>query len=177
MMSVLRRMGAQVALLVLAVLGIVDAIYLTLAHYDSQVALVCSDSGFVNCTRVITSTYAYVPGTAIPISLPGLGWCLVLAALAVTGIWLGDERRWLRAAQFGWTLLGMVTVLYLVYVEVVLLRNLCAWCTVLHGLILLMFLIAVVRLPGPFLSNENEWEGAEDGEEAASLSAPVERGP
>jgi uncharacterized membrane protein len=131
------------------------------------VTLVCSESGFVNCTQVITSKYAYVPGTALPISLPGLGWCLVLAALAGVGIWLGDERRWLRAVQFGWTLLGMVTVLYLVYVELVLLRNLCIWCTVLHGLILIAFLITVVRLPARFASYEDEWDEEEE-EDVAS---------
>ena len=169
-MNVFRRVGTQVVLLVLAVLGMADAIYLTLVHYDSQVTLVCSESGFVNCTRVLSSSYAYVPGTAIPISLPGLGWCLVLAGLALLGIWLGDERRWLRVAQFGWTLLGMVTVLYLVYVEIVALRNLCAWCTVLHALILLAFLIAVVRLPGRFSSDEEAWEE----EENESISTPVE---
>jgi uncharacterized membrane protein len=174
-MSVLRRVGAQAALLVLALLGIIDAIYLTLAHYDSQVTLVCSDSGFVNCTRVITSAYAYVPGTQIPISLPGLGWCLVLAALAATGLWRGDERRWLRVAQFVWTLLGMLTVFYLIYIEVVVLRNLCAWCSVLHVLILLMFFIAAVRLPGRFSSEAEEWEGEE--EETEIPSTPAEQKP
>lgn len=177
MMNVLRHRGTQLALLVLALLGIADAIYLTLVHYDSQVALVCSESGFVNCTRVLASPYAYVPGTALPISLPGLGWCLVLAALAVLGIWLGDERRWLRLAQFAWTLLGMVTVLYLVYVEIVLLRNLCAWCTVLHGLITLAFLLAVVRLPGRFSAEEDECdenEGEDEGEEGGVVSEALE---
>ena len=171
-MNVLRRMGVQGALLVLAALGAADAIYLTLVHYDSQVALVCSDSGFVNCTRVITSAYAYMPGTAIPISLPGLAWCLVLAALAIVGIWIGDERRWLRVAQFGWALLGMFTVLYLIYVEIVILRNLCAWCTVLHVLITLMFFITVVRLPGRFSTDEEEWD--EDSEGAEAVSTPTE---
>lgn len=175
MMSVLRRIGAQVALLVLAALGVADAIYLTLVHYDSQVALVCSDSGFVNCTRVITSKYAYVPGTEIPISLPGLGWCLVLAALAVMGIWLGTERRWLGIAQFVWTLLGMGTVLYLVYVEIVLLHNLCAWCTVLHALIMLAFLIAVVRLPAHFSAAEEGWGTEDDDENAEVVSEVVEQ--
>lgn len=147
-MSLLRRSGGQLALLVLAMLGMADALYLTLAHYDASVSLVCSDSGFINCSRVITSRYSYVPGTSLPISLPGLAWCLVIAGLALLSIFLGTERRWLRLAQFIWTLLGMLTVLYLVYVEIVLLHNLCAWCTVLHVLILLMFLIALVRLPG-----------------------------
>ncbi|MEO7020868.1 MAG: vitamin K epoxide reductase family protein [Ktedonobacteraceae bacterium] len=153
-MSLLRRSGSQVALLVLAVLGIADAIYLTIAHYDESVTLVCSDSGFINCARVITSRYSYVPGTSLPISLPGLAWCLVIAVLALLGMFLGAEQRWLRLAQFAWTLLGMLTVLYLVYVEIVLLDNLCAWCTVLHVLILLMFLIALARLPGHVSEDE-----------------------
>ena len=147
-MNLLRRSGPQLALLVLALLGVADAIYLTLVHYDTQVVLACSDSGFVNCGRVITSKYSYVPGTSLPISVPGLGWCLVMVALALLGIFLSSERHWLRLAQFTWALLGMLTVLYLVYVEIALLDNLCAWCTVLHVLILLMFLITLVRLSG-----------------------------
>lgn len=175
-MNLLRRAGAQVALLVLAVLGVADAIYLTLVHYDSQVALVCSNSGFINCERVITSQYSYVPGTAIPISVPGLGWCLVIGALALVGLFLGEEKRWLRMAQFGWTLLGLLTALYLVYVEVVLLRNLCAWCTVLHVLILVMFLITLVRLPGRVSVEEEAWEDEQgEGEETVSETA-AERG-
>ncbi|HEX7736602.1 MAG TPA: vitamin K epoxide reductase family protein [Ktedonobacteraceae bacterium] len=175
-MNVLRRKGVQIALLVLAILGMADAIYLTLVHYDDQVALICSDSGLVNCTKVITSTYSYVPGTSLPISLPGLGWCLVLAGLAAVGIWSGDERRWLRIAQFVWTLLGMATAVYLVYVEVVALRSICAWCTVLHVLIALAFLIAVVRLPARFSSDE-EWEEEEDGAANEIASKPVEQQP
>jgi uncharacterized membrane protein len=157
-MNLLRRSGAQLALLILALLGVADALYLTLAHYDAQVVLACSDSGFINCARVTSSPYSYVPGTSLPISLPGLGWCLVVAALALTAIVLGQERRWLRIAQFAWTLLGLLTVLYLVYVEIVRLHNLCLWCTALHVLILLMFLIALLRLPGRVPVDEEERE-------------------
>lgn len=173
-MNLLRRSGAQLALLILALLGMADAIYLTLAHYDDQVVLACSDSGFVNCARVTTSQYSYVPGTSLPISLPGLGWCLVVAALALVGIFLGRERRWLRVAQFVWTLLGLLTVLYLVYVEIVLLHNLCAWCTVLHILILLMFLIALVSLPARSPSNDEE-EWTQTNEDEVANRAAVER--
>jgi uncharacterized membrane protein len=162
-MSLLRRAGSQLALLVLALLGVADAIYLTLVHYDSnQVSLVCSDSGFVNCARVLSSRFAYVPGiTGLPISLPGLGWALVVAVLALIGIFFGSDHRWLRFAQFFWTLLGLLTVLYLVYAEIVQLHNLCAWCTVLHVLILLMFLITLVRLPGRAEEDE-EAKGEEE---------------
>ena len=127
----------------------------------------------MNCARVITSKYSYVPGTTLPISLAGLVWCLVVGALALVGLFGGPERRWLRFAQFAWTLLGMLTVFYLVYVEIVLLRNLCAWCTVLHGLILLMFLIALVRLPARSSPDEEEWEGED--EETSVAEAPAEQ--
>jgi uncharacterized membrane protein len=157
-MSLIHRAGAQLALLILALLGIADAIYLTLVHYDSQVALVCSDSGFVNCSRVITSAYSYVPGTSIPISLPGLGWCVVVAILALLGLFLQGDRRWLRVTEFAWTLLGLLTVMYLVYVEIVRLNNLCSLCTGLHVLILLMFLIALVRLPRRVQGDEEEFD-------------------
>lgn len=151
-MKQIQRSGTQWALLILAILGMADAIYLTLAHYDDQVVLACPSTGFVNCGPVLTSKYSYVPGTELPISLPGLAWCLVIAGLALVGLFLGAERRWLRLATFFWTLLGMLTVLYLIYVEIVLVRNLCLWCTVLHFLILLMFLISLVQLSSRPLS-------------------------
>lgn len=174
MKSLFRRSGAQLALLILAVLGVADAIYLTLVHYDSQITMVCSNTGFVNCERVVTSPYSYVPGTSIPISVPGLGWSLVVAALALIGLFLGSQRRWLRIIQFVWTLLGLLTALYLVYVELVRLHNLCAWCTVLHVLILAMFLIALARLPGRATPGDEGWESAEEEE---IVSAPVEGRP
>lgn len=157
-----RQSSSQLALLILALLGIADAFYLTLAHYDDQVTLACPNTGFVNCAPVLTSKYSYVPGTELPISVPGMAWCLAVAGLALLGIFLGTERRWLRLAEFFWTLLGMFTILYLVYVEIVLVHNLCLWCTVLHALILLMFLIALVQLPRRPLEDDVEEEEVEE---------------
>lgn len=157
-MSVMRRSGSQLALLILGLLGIADAIYLTIVHYDDQVVLACPNTGFVNCANVITSTYSYVPGTGIPITIPGLAWCLIIVALASAGLFLGAEQRWLRIAEFIWTLLGVLTVLYLVYAEIVQIRNICLWCTALHGLILIMFLIALVRLRERPLEEDEDLE-------------------
>ena len=41
--------------LMLIVLGTLVAGYLTLLHYDSQVPLVCSNHGFIDCENVLTS--------------------------------------------------------------------------------------------------------------------------
>lgn len=171
-MHLVRRSGSQLALLILGILGFADGIYLTLVHYDDQVTLACPSTGFVNCANVITSQYSYVPGTSIPITIPGMAWCLVLITLAVIGVYLGAERRWLRVAEFAWTSLGVLTILYLIYAEIVLIRNICIWCTVLHGLILLMFLIALVRLPGRADELEEEEEEMETPEPLARKPEP-----
>ncbi len=171
-MDLFRRSGSQLALLILALAGIADAIYLTLAHYDEQINLACPQNAVFNCAQVITSKYSYVPGTSLPISLPGLGWCLVVAALALTGLIIGVERRWLRIAQFAWTLLGLLTALYLVYVEIVLLHSICIWCSVLHALILSMFLLTLVHLPTRPSADDALWDEEDAGEVANEM--PVE---
>lgn len=158
-MGLLRRSGDQVLLLLLSVVGAGIAIYLTTVHY-AHVPLVCSTTGFIDCARVVSSPYSLVPGTTIPITIPGLAWCVVSAALAIAGLRLLPEHYWVRVAEFIWFLLGIFTALYLVYVELVLLHSLCAWCTALHVIILIMFLVALVRLPRP--ESEAELEFAEE---------------
>ena len=142
-----RRSWSQVFLLVCSLVGVAIAIYLTAVHYIEGVPLVCSGSGVVNCGLVLSSPYSVVPGTSIPISIPGLAWCAVMAALAIVG--LRTQARWLPPVQFAWALVGMLTVLYLVYAEIVRLHAICAWCSGLHVLILLMFLVTLIRLTSP----------------------------
>jgi uncharacterized membrane protein len=140
----LRRSWAQLAFFALALIGAAVAIYLTSVHYV-HVALVCSTQGFVDCQRVISSAYSVVPGTSLPITVPGLGWALVAAALAVVS-WRRPDLRGLLVAQCAWAGLAMLAVLYLVYVELVRLHTLCAWCTSFHVVVLAMFLLSVVQL-------------------------------
>lgn len=165
-----RRAWSQVFLLVCSPLGAAVAIYLTAVHYNESVPLVCSGSGVVNCGLVLSSPFSVVPGTSIPISIPGLAWCAIMAALAIVG--LRTQPRWLRSAQFAWALAGMLTVLYLVYTEIVRLHAICAWCSALHVLILLMFLVTLVRFTSPASEpGELETEDVRD-EEAESTRSP-----
>ncbi len=173
-MKYLQRSGSQVLLLVLSLLGVGIAIYLTLVHYENA-PLVCSESGLINCARVLSSSYSVVPGTSVPITLPGLSWSVVSAALAVVALYGGPGRRWMHVTQFSWALLGMLPVLYLVYVEIVRLRTICAWCTAFHALILLMFLVTVVQLQSQSSQAsifEPETETHEEESVAATLPQP-----
>ena len=124
------------ALLGIAVAGVLIAAYLTITHLSS-LPLVCTVNGVVNCAAVTHSAYSVVPGTAIPISVVGLAWFVVLAALA-----LSPRRR----LQLLWSAIGLLVVIYLIYIEIVVLHQICEWCTVLHVLILASLLITIRQL-------------------------------
>ena len=115
----------------LAGLGV--AVYLTFVHY-SAAALVCSASGTVDCEKVLTSGYGVIAGTAIPTSAAGIVWFGVATVLAFTG-----PRRALQV----WSVIGLLTVVYLVFVEIVELGAICIWCTAAHALVVVIFLLTV----------------------------------
>src|SRR5256885_8179361 len=154
----IRNFPGQIFLLLLSLVGAGIAIYLTTVHYEN-VPLICSASGLVDCARVLSSSYSVIPGTTVPLTIPGLGWCVVSGALAIVSWRFALSHRWLSIAQLLWSLVGMVTVLYLVYVEIVRLHTICAWCTALHVVILCMFLITLVRLQRPEQEEEPETPG------------------
>jgi uncharacterized membrane protein len=144
-MEKIQRSGGQLLLLILSLVGAGIAVYLTAVHYENA-PLICSTRGLIDCSRVLASPYSVVPGTSVPITVPGLAWCAVSAILAIVGLRLlrPQVRSRIQQAQFAWSLLGMLTVLYLIYVELVLLHTICAWCTGLHVVILIMFLTTIV---------------------------------
>lgn len=148
-------------LLLAGIAGVAISIYLTVVHY-ARVPLVCSTNGVVNCERVLSSSYSSVAG--VPLSAGGIVWFTVTAALGAVALARAPEPRWLQPAQVVWSLLGLVTVLYLVGVEVLALGVLCAWCTSLHVLILLTLILSIVRTPA-----------LEDGRETAPQPARTER--
>lgn len=113
--------------------GVAVSIYLTAQHYAGVVPA-CPVSGAINCEAVLSSSYAVIAGTSLPTSVLGVVWFGVNAAL------------WFRPAgwaHLAWAAVGLLTVLYLVFVEIVLLGAICLWCTAAHVLVVILVLIAV----------------------------------
>src|SRR5262249_24227889 len=137
-----------VAIALMAVAGLAISIYLTTVHY-AGVPLVCTNAGTINCSAVTTSKYSVVPGTTLPITIPGMLWFVVSGGLAIFAL----ARRWrqrpepgrLRLFQLLWGGAGLAFVLYLVYAEIVLIHNICEWCTVVHVLTFFTLLVALYR--------------------------------
>ena len=131
------------ALVAFSLAGLGIAAYLTSVHF-AGVPLACSATGVVDCTRVLTSAYSVVPGTAVPITVPGILWFLVSLGLAL-GEARQPQRRSLWRWHLAWALLGTVTVLYLVGVELVALHAICLWCSGVHLLVVAILLTTVYR--------------------------------
>ena len=121
----------------LCLIGIAVAGYLTYAHHTTPKVLACSDKGLVNCTKVTTSSYSRVAG--VPVADTGLGYFLAMAALCSPWAWQSANRliRGLRVAAAG---AGVVTVFWLVYVELFRLDALCLYCTVVHAVTVMLFI-------------------------------------
>jgi uncharacterized membrane protein len=127
-----------------ALAGLGISIYLTVVHY-STIPLACPANAVVNCEQVLSSPYGVIGGSGVPTSAAGIVWFGVSALLAA-GLLSG--RQVLAPIQLAWSSLGLLTVLFLVYLEIVQLGAVCIWCSAAHLLVLLIFLIALTRANG-----------------------------
>lgn len=123
----------QVVGVVASVAGATVSLYLTVLHYAGVVPG-CPTAGPINCDAVLSSPYAVIAGTSIPTSAAGVAWFAISGAL------------WTRAGgpvQLGWSAIGLATVVYLVFIEIVRIGAICLWCTGAHVLVVILFLIAL----------------------------------
>lgn len=117
-----------------ALLGIADAAYLTLQHYQNVIPP-CTTSG---CEQVLTSEYAVVFG--VPVALIGLGYYLAVFALS-----RAPSRRALLWQLIVVTL-GLVASGYFVYLQLSVIGALCTYCLVSAGTTALVWLLTIATL-------------------------------
>jgi len=133
----------QLVTFALALAGLGVSIYLTIAHFTESSLLGCSDSGIVNCTKVTTSPQSYVFG--IPVAVLGLAF--YLAALGLMSPWAWRSARYRREIyliRIASLVVGMGFVLYLIYAELFIIGSICLYCTSVHAITFLLFLLTAV---------------------------------
>lgn len=125
-------MPAAICSFVLAVAGLAVSGYLSYEHYTGSTTLVCSDSGAVNCLKVTTSQWSVILG--LPVAVAGFAFFagMVLFCLPVRAV-----ASW-HALRIACCVIGMVMVLWLVYVELFKVHAICLWCTSVHVITLLL---------------------------------------
>ena len=127
-----------VAAAVVALIGIADAVYLTVKHYAAE-PVPCG-AGF-DCEMVLTSPYAEIAG--IPLAAFGAVAYFVAFSLALLTAF-GDNRMW--------KLFGIQVVLmacfsgWLIYVQAALIHAFCQYCLISAATTLTLFLIFLASL-------------------------------
>jgi uncharacterized membrane protein len=123
--------------------------YLTYEHFTSSTTLACSDNGIVNCLKVTTSSYSAVAG--VPVAVLGLVFFAVMLVFQLPPMWRRPEPA-LRLGRLAWAVVGLGTVLYLLYAELFAIDAICLWCTSVHLLTLVLFgttVFATTSYPAP----------------------------
>jgi uncharacterized membrane protein len=141
--SQLRWPGMVGSVACLAGLGVAG--YLTYEHFTGSTSLVCSDKGIVNCLAVTTSSYSKVAG--VPVAVLGLVFFTVMLVLQLPATWNRPEPI-IRRARVGWAVVGLGTVVYLLYTELFSIDAICLWCTAVHVLTFLVFVSTVLGTLG-----------------------------
>lgn len=128
--------------LVLSVAGVAVAAYLTYEHFTAGTTLACPDTGVVNCLKVTSSEYSKLFG--IPVALLGLLFFVGMTALSVPPLWR-TTSPWPSRLRLAAVVVGVVFVCYLIWAELFQIDAICLWCTVVHGLTLVLFGLVVIR--------------------------------
>ncbi|MDQ3388951.1 MAG: vitamin K epoxide reductase family protein [Gemmatimonadota bacterium] len=132
----------RMAVAVLALLGLLISLYLTLYKLGYLGAIQCGTGG---CETVQTSTYAFFLG--LPVAIWGVAAYAVLLALALLGVQPRWEReRWVGFALFAVAGVGVVFSAYLTYLEAAVIQAWCRWCIASAVVISLIFLATLPEL-------------------------------
>jgi uncharacterized membrane protein len=125
----------------LAVIGLLVSIYMTIYKVTSNEAMCVGSSG---CSEVNASRYSEVNG--IPVAVLGVGGyaaILVLLFLEQRSGFFEDNGTMIF---FGISLVGFLFTLYLIYVEIALIKAYSPFCLTSKAVMSIIFIISVVRL-------------------------------
>lgn len=145
----------QITTLVLALAGLGVSIYLTIAHFTESALAGCSESGLVNCTKVTTSPESYVFG--IPVAVLGLAFFVFAVAIMSPWAWQ-SSRREVHLARIASMVVGIGFVLYLLYAELFTIGSICLYCTSVHVITFVLFVLTAFAAAAWGLKPGRPWK-------------------
>jgi uncharacterized membrane protein len=128
---------------VVALIGLALSLYLTIEHFTSPNILACPATATINCVKVTTSSYSVIAG--VPVAVLGLLYYLAMTALVSPPAWRIRRLDLVRIIGAG---LGVLMVLYLVWVELFAVFAICLWCTAVHVCTLVLLGTILWRVAG-----------------------------
>jgi len=143
--------------LVLSLVGLGVSTYLTITHFD-KVALVCSSNATINCEKVTTSPQSEILG--IPVAMLGLLFFVPMILLCLPAAWRSADRR-IHLARLVLSVTGVGMILYLIIAELFIIKAICLWCSSVHLITFVLFVIIVTSAPLVLAQDD----GLDDGEQ------------
>ncbi len=129
--------------LLLSLFGFGVSIYLTITHFSPH-ALVCVSNSTFNCEKVTTSPQSEVFG--IPVAILGLFFFVPMIALCSPMAWRSTDRR-IHLARLALSIVGVGMILYLIIAELFIIKAICLWCSSVHIVTFILFVIIVTASP------------------------------
>jgi len=131
----------EIALIALAIIGLLVSVYMTIYKITSNDSMCI---GSKDCSVVNASRYSEIYG--IPVAVIGLlGYAAILAVLLLErnpGFFKQNGTMLL----FGLSLTGFLFTLYLIFLEIALIKAYCPFCITSQVTMIIIFILSVIRL-------------------------------
>jgi uncharacterized membrane protein len=132
----------RMAIAVLALIGLLMSLYLTLHKFGFIGTLAC---GTGSCDTVQTSPWAVFMG--IPVPLMGVLGYLILLVLAIVGLQPAHaDNRKLGLLLFVLADIALLFTIYLTYLEAFVINAWCRWCLGSAAIVLLVWIFSLPEL-------------------------------
>ena len=133
-----RRLGSVA--MILALVGIVLASYLTYVHFNTN-ALVC---GLGDCESVQASEFATIG--PVPVAVLGLLMYAIVFVCSLAVWWRPAWSLPAWTAAFATCLAGTVYAAYLTWIEIAVIHAICQWCVASAVLTVVLMVVAATLL-------------------------------
>ena len=125
----------------LAIIGLLVSVYMTIYKITSNDSMCI---GSKDCSVVNASRYSEISG--IPVAVFGVGGYAAILAVLLLERKPGFLKRNGTMILFGLSLTGFLFTVYLIFVEVALIKAFCPFCIASQTVMTIIFILSVIRV-------------------------------
>jgi uncharacterized membrane protein len=147
-------MWSNITILILSIVGISDATYLTIKRFTHD-SVNCSI--FEGCDFVTTSIYSTILG--IPVAVLGMVFYISIFVLSI--LYLRSKNRKILMSLLSLSGVGFLMSMWFVYTQLFILESICSYCMIsatLSTTIFILSLIAMIKSKNNNLNINTQYE-------------------